>query len=42
MAIDFTFPDEIEDARLLVRQFMRDVVRPKMGELRDRKARREE
>ncbi len=42
MAIDFTFPDEIEDARLLVRQFMRDAVRPKMAELQARKAKREE
>ena len=33
MAIDFTFPDEVEDARLLVRRFMHDVARPKMAEL---------
>ena len=42
MAIDFTFPDEVEDARLLVRRFMRETVRPKMGELRAREAKREE
>ena len=42
MTIDFTFPDEIEDVRLLVRQFMRDSVRPKMAELQAHKAKREE
>ncbi|HTL00123.1 MAG TPA: acyl-CoA dehydrogenase family protein [Pseudomonadales bacterium] len=42
MAIDFTFPDEIEDARLLVRKFMRDTVRPRMAELQARKAKRDE
>jgi acyl-CoA dehydrogenase len=42
VAIDFTFPDEIEDVRLLVRQFMRDAVRPKMAELQARKAKRDE
>jgi len=42
VAIDFTFPDEIEDARLLVRKFMRDTVRPKMAELQARKAKRDE
>ena len=42
MAIDFTFPDEIEDARLLVRKFMRDTVRPRMAELQTRKAKRDE
>jgi len=42
MAIDLTFPDEIEDARLLVRKFMRDTVRPRMAELQARKAKRDE
>jgi acyl-CoA dehydrogenase len=42
VAIDFTFPDEVEDARLLVRKFMRDTVGPKMAELRANKAKREE
>ena len=35
MAIDFTFPEEVEDARLLVKKFMQDTVQPKMAELRD-------
>ncbi|MEJ2130616.1 MAG: hypothetical protein P8Y95_03110, partial [Gammaproteobacteria bacterium] len=34
MAIDFTFPEEVENARLVIRQFMQDTVRPKMEELR--------
>ena len=38
MAIDFTFPEEVEDARLLVKKFMQDTVQPKMAELRDTKA----
>ena len=38
MAIDFTFPDEVEDARLLVKKFMQETVQPKMTELRDSKA----
>ena len=38
MAIDFTFPEEVEDARLLVKKFMRETVQPKMAELRDTKA----
>ena len=38
MAIDFTFPEEVEDARLLVKKFMQDTVQPKMAELRDIKA----
>ncbi len=38
MAIDFTFPDEVEDARLLVKKFMQKTVQPKMTELRDSKA----
>jgi acyl-CoA dehydrogenase len=41
MAIDFTFPDEVEDARLIVRKFMRETVAPRMIELRDGKASRE-
>jgi acyl-CoA dehydrogenase len=42
VAIDFTFPEEVENARLLVRRFMKETVRPKMGELRARRAKREE
>ena len=38
MAIDFTFPEEVEDARLLVKKFMQETVQPKMTELRDSKA----
>ena len=38
MAIDFTFPEEVEDARLLVKKFMQETVQPKMAELRDTKA----
>ncbi|MCH2336630.1 MAG: acyl-CoA dehydrogenase family protein [Pseudomonadales bacterium] len=38
MAIDFTFPEEVEDARLLVKKFMQETVQPKMAELRDAKA----
>ncbi|MDE0039045.1 MAG: acyl-CoA dehydrogenase family protein [Gammaproteobacteria bacterium] len=38
MAIDFTFPDEVEDARLLVKRFMGDVARPRMAELSSRRA----
>lgn len=38
MAIDFTFPDDVEDARLLVRKFMTDTVKPRMDDLRDRGA----
>ena len=38
MAIDFTFPDEVEDARLLVKRFMADVAKPKMAELSARRA----
>ena len=38
MAIDFTFPDEVEDARLLVKRFMADVAKPKMAELSGRRA----
>ena len=38
MAIDFTFPEAGEDARLLVKKFMQDTVQPKMAELRDTKA----
>ena len=38
MAIDFTFPDDVEDARLLVKKFMTDTVTPRMDDLRDRKA----
>jgi acyl-CoA dehydrogenase len=42
MAIDFTLPEEVENARLLVRRFMKETVRPKMAELGARKAKREE
>ncbi|MFP6796809.1 MAG: acyl-CoA dehydrogenase family protein [Pseudomonadales bacterium] len=38
MAIDFTFPEEVEDARLLVKKFMQETVQPKMAELRDTEA----
>ena len=38
MAIDFTFPDDVEEARLLVKRFMTDTVKPRMDDLRDRKA----
>ena len=38
MAIDFTFPEEVEDARLLVKKFMQETVQRKMAELRDTKA----
>ncbi len=33
MAIDFTFSDEVEDARLLTRKFMHDTVRPRLKTL---------
>jgi acyl-CoA dehydrogenase len=36
MAIDFTFSQEVEDARLLTRKFMHEVVRPRLAELRNR------
>ena len=42
MAIDFTFSEEVEDARLLVRQFMADVVKPKVAELSSAKASRDD
>ena len=38
MAIDFTFPQEVDDARLLVRKFMQESVRPRMDALREEKA----
>ena len=42
MAIDFTFSQEVEDARLIVRKFMHDVVREGVAELRTKKAGRAE
>ena len=39
MAIDFTFPQEVDDARLLVRKFMQESVRPRMDALREEKRR---
>ena len=42
MAIDFTFSDDVETARLLVKRFMKETVRPKMAELQGRRAKREE
>jgi len=41
MAIDFTFSDDVEDARLLVKQLMADVVKPKLAELSGSKASRD-
>lgn len=41
MAIDFTFPEEVENARLVIRKFMQDTVRPKMEALRGQRAGRE-
>ena len=37
MAIDFTFPQEVDDARLLVRKFFTDTVEPRLAELRSGK-----
>jgi acyl-CoA dehydrogenase len=42
MAIDFTFSEDVENARLVVRQFMHDVARPRMSELRSKRAGRDE
>lgn len=42
MAIDFTFSEEVEDARLLVKQLMADVVKPKIAELSGSSASRDE
>ena len=42
MAIDFTFSQEVEDARLIVRKFMHDVVREGVAELQTKKAGRAE
>ena len=42
MAIDFTFSQEVEDARLIVRKFMHDVVREGVAELQAKKATREQ
>jgi hypothetical protein len=33
MAIDFTFPEEVDNARLLARRVMKETVPPKMAEL---------
>ena len=41
MAIDFTFSQEVEAARLIVRKFMHDVVREGVAELQAKKATRE-
>ena len=38
MAIDFTFPQEVEDARMLVRKFFTETVEPKMVEVRSGKS----
>ena len=37
MAIDFTFSDEVEQARHSIRAFMRDTVKAKFKELGDNK-----
>ncbi len=35
MAIDFTFPEEVENARLQVKRFLDEVVKPRFAELRE-------
>ncbi|MEE9253428.1 MAG: acyl-CoA dehydrogenase family protein, partial [Pseudomonadales bacterium] len=42
MAIDFTFPEEVENARLVIRKFMQDTVRPRMEQLRGQSAGRDD
>ncbi|MCB1646774.1 MAG: acyl-CoA dehydrogenase family protein, partial [Pseudomonadales bacterium] len=37
MAIDFTFSQEVEDARLLMREFLNNVVKKEFGALRNKK-----